>query len=351
MLKKLVLIAVIVWTVPAVAATSAADNCDALAGSPVDYQKPALHGVPAVFVDAAKAVKECGKAVAQNPDVPRYRFELGRSLVLAGDEEKGLSELEKASAAGYAAASYTLGRLYSRDEYLAPDLKKALSWFERARSQKHKDAAAEIGRIHSGLFYEHKGANEKSLIWNDPKAISKLFEESMDDHSNLGLFLYGAHCMMRIKASGKRDDFGYQRCFQDTQAAAAHGEPEAQYRLGFAYFRKGQQVLERFDDASILSGPKNMVEAQRAHYYKVLMEGLQYLKDAAESGDVRALYLLLRIYIGTDERGRAEFDRLNRIPALKTGFDILCVLPRHAVEKSRVETSLKGRCKGKRYIE
>ena len=61
-------------------------ECDRLAASELDLGRPQeVPGVPLDQIDAPAAIAACQKAVADNPRVPRYLYNLGRALYKAGD--------------------------------------------------------------------------------------------------------------------------------------------------------------------------------------------------------------------------------------------------------------------------
>src|SRR5204862_5082924 len=65
---------------PAVAPGRSVSECDRLAASELDLARPPeVPGVLFEKLDADAAIQACGKAVAENPRIARYLFNVGRA--------------------------------------------------------------------------------------------------------------------------------------------------------------------------------------------------------------------------------------------------------------------------------
>lgn len=124
---------------------AAAALCDKLAAHPDDPTKPAgVAGVPddkfasAEAIDAA--VDACLEAIEAAPQEPRFRFELGRLLLLSGLHNEAREQLQDAAAKGSAAACFYLVQL--DDDY---DHAHAL--LEKARDGGFKPAAEALRKL------------------------------------------------------------------------------------------------------------------------------------------------------------------------------------------------------------
>jgi TPR repeat protein len=143
---------------------SAADLCDRLAADPLDATRPAaLTPVPDGLVDAAAASEACRLAAAERPDDPRYPHQAGRALMLGPLDPATAAEarslLERAAAAGHAAAALRLGELLlepapeAAADRLDPDRidreapSRALDAFREAKRLGSTEADVAIGRL------------------------------------------------------------------------------------------------------------------------------------------------------------------------------------------------------------
>jgi hypothetical protein len=109
---------------------------DKLAAHPDDPSKPAaVAGVPDEKFQSGESIeaaaKACIEAIKADPEEPRYEFELGRVLLLAGMADEAREHLEAAAQKGHAAAYFYLGGL---------ELETAKGFFRRASDAKFKPA-------------------------------------------------------------------------------------------------------------------------------------------------------------------------------------------------------------------
>lgn len=77
-------------------------------------------GVGSKAVDTERAIAACEQAVADNPEEPRFHYQLGRALVYHADRNGtdwhvGLPHLQKAAEDGYVQAQFVLGLMHQRD--------------------------------------------------------------------------------------------------------------------------------------------------------------------------------------------------------------------------------------------
>ena len=133
-------------------------ECDRLAASELDRGRPQeVPGVSLDQIDAPAAIAACQKAVADNPRVPRYLYNLGRALYKAGDEP-GLDAAEKtrtlrsaflthedAMRRGYVAALNDLAVLYELGDGVAADPQMAVDLLKRGAEQGHALAMYNLG--------------------------------------------------------------------------------------------------------------------------------------------------------------------------------------------------------------
>ena len=106
------------------------DPCDTAAGEPLDLQGVVAGLLPNEI--GAKAVEVCEAAVKAYPDVPRFRYELGRALLAAGKVEDAKTAIEAAAKKGHVRALYELGYLYATGTAMAIDRTQANSLYKAA---------------------------------------------------------------------------------------------------------------------------------------------------------------------------------------------------------------------------
>lgn len=106
------------------------DPCDSAAGEPLDLQGV----VPGLLPNeiGANAVAVCEAAVKSYPDVPRFRYELGRALLAAGKVEQARAAIEEAAKKGHVRAVFELGYMYATGTGMAIDRTQANALYAAA---------------------------------------------------------------------------------------------------------------------------------------------------------------------------------------------------------------------------
>ncbi len=90
-----------------------ATGCDLSASHPSDLFRPSgAVGVSFAELDAERVIAECTLALEQDPDNPRYQFQLARGLRKASRHEEARDYYGKAAAQGFAIAQKTLFAVY-----------------------------------------------------------------------------------------------------------------------------------------------------------------------------------------------------------------------------------------------
>ncbi|RUV30751.1 tetratricopeptide repeat protein, partial [Mesorhizobium sp. M7A.F.Ca.MR.148.00.0.0] len=80
----------------------------------------------------ASAVELCQAAVKAYPDVPRFRYELGRALLATGKVEEAKTAIEEAAKEGHVRAVFELGYMYATGTGLVIDRTQANALYEAA---------------------------------------------------------------------------------------------------------------------------------------------------------------------------------------------------------------------------
>jgi hypothetical protein len=118
---------------------------DQLAAHPADITKP--KDVPGVSDDSLRsaeaiepAVTACVEAIKAEPQEPRYRFELGRVLLVGGMPREAREHLEAAAQKGHAGAYYYLGQM---------ELNTAKIFFQKAADAKFSPSEKFVRQLSS----------------------------------------------------------------------------------------------------------------------------------------------------------------------------------------------------------
>jgi TPR repeat protein len=132
----------------------AVDQCDVLAGEPLDLQGVAP-GVPPNEIRPEEARAACIKAIFGHPTVIRFYFELGRAELAARHTSRGAELIKKASDGGYIRAHTTYGMLLARGALGAADAAGANALLEKGAAAGDPYALNELGqRLYFGRDIE-----------------------------------------------------------------------------------------------------------------------------------------------------------------------------------------------------
>ncbi|MER8555607.1 caspase family protein [Mesorhizobium sp. M1217] len=106
------------------------DPCDTAAGEPLDLQGVTTGLLPNEI--GASAVEVCEDAVKAYPEVPRFRYELGRALLAVGKVEEAKAAVEEAARKGHVRAVFELGYMYATGTGVALDRTQANALYAAA---------------------------------------------------------------------------------------------------------------------------------------------------------------------------------------------------------------------------
>jgi uncharacterized protein len=227
---------------PTVGMDKSVSECDALAASPLDMDRarPPGTGVVTENLDAEAAIKACNKAVADNPRVARYLYNLGRAyqrLAMRagiGDEERRraldsarLAYDDAANRRGYISALNDLAVLDELDNRLP----QAIELFRRGAQQGHPLAMYNLAahyRDGIGMPRDDVQAAE----WFARSAGSGLVSAMVE----YGRALWIGRGQTDSKSSSRR-------AIEWLQRAAEAGSLRAMYWLGWIYQRSHDPQL------------------------------------------------------------------------------------------------------------
>jgi hypothetical protein len=153
-------------------------ECDVLAANPEDPDRRAP-AVPRDRMDLPKAIAACEAQVARDPKDVRARYQLARSLVYAGQNERGVAQMKQAADVGDRQAQFVYGLLISRARPGAPrDICLAEPyWLQSARNGRQ---AARVSYVHHVL----RGRFERCRIQASTDEMRALLAAARQDAEN-----------------------------------------------------------------------------------------------------------------------------------------------------------------------
>ncbi|MCA8902567.1 MAG: hypothetical protein KDA53_15105 [Hyphomonas sp.] len=121
-------------------------ECDLLAAHPEDNQRMA-DGVADDEIVPRLAIMACEDSLAEDPEDPRFAFQLGRALLAAKREQEAMTHLNSAAANNYAAAEAYIGDVYQFGLGTTADPEKALEHYKKAVDGKFEPAKGQVKQI------------------------------------------------------------------------------------------------------------------------------------------------------------------------------------------------------------
>ncbi|MGH6923362.1 MAG: caspase family protein, partial [Propylenella sp.] len=223
-------------TPPPPPAATAVTACDRMAAHPNNRDNAA--GVTPVNFDSLKAVSSaaiaaCREAVAGQPGVARFTFQLGRALHAGGQYAEALTQYEKAAAADYPVAMNNLGIVYQDGLGVTRDYGEARRWFEKAAEHDYPEAMTNVGLLHeygNGVAQSYPEARrwyEKAAALDDSASMN-----------NLGLLYQYARGVQQDLAEARR---WYEKAAEQSHSGAMNN-------LGVLYER-GDGVAQSYAEA------------------------------------------------------------------------------------------------------
>ncbi|MHB2166917.1 caspase family protein [Alsobacter sp. R-9] len=134
---------------PAAATAPGPNDCDRLAARPYD-PKAVAPGVGMLEMDGAAAMAACTRALAQDPDEPRFMFQLGRSLHRLKQPDQAVRFYQDAWSKDYPAAGSALAYAYAEGDGVAADPKQAEQLYKAAAGKGDTQAMHNLGWLYDG---------------------------------------------------------------------------------------------------------------------------------------------------------------------------------------------------------
>ena len=147
MIRILAVLMALSVTSPALAAGVTATECDRFAAHPYDPNKK-TPGVAFDDIEAGRALMSCATAFSEQPDVLRFKYQYGRSLLAAQRPLEAMIFLRAAAYGGYAAAEQSLATVLYDEDGLADEKMEAIELFRRAAKQGHAVAQLRVASFY-----------------------------------------------------------------------------------------------------------------------------------------------------------------------------------------------------------
>lgn len=244
---------------------AAVNKCDELAAEPFDIQGVSEGVLPnEIAMPAAK--EACRQAVAQHPDIPRFKYEYGRTLYAEGDFSGAVGQFQAAYDEGHVRAGYMLGRFRQLGVGVERDPAKAIPYFEAGtkkgdpyaqyslakaliagngvrqdvdRGMKLLTSAAEAGHTYAmnQLGFEYRNGNHAK---QDLARAVSFFEKSVNRGDVWGMVNLGL-----LYRDGKGVDRDAARARDLFEQAEKGGQPEAGTLIGQLLLDTGEGSPEQ----------------------------------------------------------------------------------------------------------
>ncbi len=118
---------------PALRVTHEVQDCDRVAATPLDPDRPNPDlGIPYVQLDAQIVISECNADIKEWPDTARFYAQLARGYHKAGMYSDAFRAAMTGADLGSGQAMAIVGSMYQNGKYVSQDAPEALRWLEKA---------------------------------------------------------------------------------------------------------------------------------------------------------------------------------------------------------------------------
>ncbi len=312
-------------------------SCDEEAGEPLDLQGVSPGKLPNE-INPETAIAACSDALAKFPNVPRYKYELGRAKLAAKDTQGALELFRAAADAGHFRAYNQMGYMTQYGFGRAQNMSEANHYYKMAADQGDPYGMLSYGRA---LVYGRgmdKDLQEGTRLLNKSVELGHTF--AMNE---LGaMYFYGRNVKLNP-----------QRGLRFWEAGLARNDIYSIRNIGLAYLN-GKGVKKDYETALAMfrrasdGGHPNAATDIGAMYYngtgvkKNLAQAIEWYETGAERGDAWSASNLAFIFSKGPHSVRdmekavlysglsVALDRKNEIPK---GKEVLKSLPAEAKRK------------------
>ena len=308
---------------PAAADPNAVHECDRLAGFSGDPHKVFV-GPDFIKIDTARAIPACRQAVSEQPDNPRFLYELGRALRSAKQFTEGIEITEKAARLnyvvalkrwakpipaasgrprmtsgrsaitseaaelGFQAAMYRVGVIIIQSNKVGKDYAKALKWLHKAADMGSTSSLTALGMMSAHGYGVPQDYAEAAKYYQ--QAADK--GEAWGMNNLAGLYLDGKGVARDV---GKAAQL-YRQAAEKANAAAMEGLANIYYngRLATPDYNEAMTWYRKAAD----KGRSNAMRMMAFMYSRGLgveqnwAEAVRWARKAADSGEAKAMFYL-----------------------------------------------------------
>jgi TPR repeat protein len=289
--------------------------CDDEAGEPLDLQGVSPGKLPNE-INTDTAIAACSDAVAKFPDVPRYKYELGRAKLAAKDTQGALELFQAAADAGHVRAYNQMGYMTQYGFGRSQSMTEANQYYKMAADQGDPYGMLSYGRT---LVYGRgmeKDLQEGTRLLNKSVELGHTF--AMNE---LGaMYFYGRNVKLNP-----------QRGLRFWEAGLARNDIYSIRNIGLAYLngkgvkKDNETALAMFKRASD-GGHPNAATDIGAMYYngtgvkKDIAQAINWYETGAERGDAWSASNLAYIF-SKGPNGLRDFEKAVRYASLSVALD------------------------------
>ncbi|MBK9081533.1 MAG: caspase family protein [Rhizobiales bacterium] len=264
------------------------EACDAEAGAPLDLQGVARGRLPNEI--DAKALEDCRSAAARQPDVARFRYQLGRALIAARKPAEARDQIAEAARRRHLRAIWEQGNFEAFGAFGKPDLAKAAALYQSCSTGGDPYCLFSYGKA---LFYGQ----------GEAKNVSRGLE-LMLGAAELG-HTYAMNEIGYVFTYGRNVEKDVERGLRFYEAGAARADIYSYNNLGLVYLRgagrpadpaKAMDYFRKAADGGHPYAPTNIGRMYR--------DGVGVQADAQEAARWLALGAERGDYWGALDRGR-----------------------------------------------
>ncbi|TGQ52726.1 peptidase C14 caspase catalytic subunit p20 [Mesorhizobium sp. M1C.F.Ca.ET.193.01.1.1] len=261
------------------------DPCDREAGEPLDLQGV----VPGLLPNeiSSNAVDVCRAAVKAYPDVARFRYELGRALLVVGKVEEAKKAIQEAADKGHVRAVFELGYLNATGTGMPANRKQANTFYAAASDKGDPYGMTSWGRaLFNGYGVERDTTKGLDLLL---KAAAMGHTYAMNDLAAIftegrnGVPADPARAVAFLKAGVERQDMYSMNLLGRNYLAGTGVEKDPKTALSL--FQKSMDLGQPYAPGSLARMYRDGVGVQQD-----MAEAQRLFELATDRGDQSAAY-------------------------------------------------------------